>query len=130
MAVMTSISFSQEAGGFLRPTIPSPPPSNKSSPGLPSSSLPQPRSHPLKSGGPKESSLINYVDRKLLDISRRYEKRFSEESEDQHSQSIEGKGYRSFGEVAKDLENIINIVWVSGTRKLGLHACCYDRLNL
>ena len=29
---------------------------------------------------------------------------------------VDGKGYEGFGEVAKDLERVVDIVWVSGTR--------------
>jgi len=77
--------------------------------------LPQPRSTPLKPGSPKESSFIDYVDRKLLAVSRRYEKRFINDIEDE-GQSGKGRGYEDFGELAKDLEGVIDIIWVSGTR--------------
>ena len=103
-------------GGFLEPTLPSPPPSLVQSTSSVSTVLPQPRSTPLKSGAAKESTFIDHVDRKLLGISRRYEKRYNTDFEDQPSLDIEGRGYESFGELAKDLEGVIDVIWMSGTR--------------
>ncbi|MCJ1353046.1 MAG: hypothetical protein MMC33_003030 [Icmadophila ericetorum] len=95
----------QEPGGFLL-TLPTPPASTISSPGPHlAPTLPVPRNQPLKSGSSKESSFIAYVDRKLLDISRDYEKRFD-------------GGYEGFGACAKDLEGVVDVVWVSGTPSL------------
>ena len=56
------------------------------------------------------------MDRKLLGISRRYEKRYNADFEDEAMSGIEGKGYESFGELATDLASVIDVVWVSGTR--------------
>ena len=56
------------------------------------------------------------MDNKLLGISRRYEKRYNADFEDEATSGIEGRGYESFGEMVKDLEAVINVVWVSGTR--------------
>ena len=56
------------------------------------------------------------MDNKLLGISRRYEKRYNADFEDEATSGIEGRGYESFGELAKDLEAVIDVVWVSGTR--------------
>ena len=78
--------------------------------------LPRSRANPLKPGSSKESSFIDYVDNKLLGISRRYEKRYNADFEDEATSGIEGRGYESFGEMVKDLEAVINVVWVSGTR--------------
>ena len=103
-------------GGFLQPTLPSPPPSSARSSSTAASILPDPRSTPLKTGSAKESSFIDHVDRKLLGISRRYEKRYNADFEDETSEDLEGRGYESFGELAKDMEGVIDIVWVSGTR--------------
>jgi len=110
---MTSTS---EPGGFLHPTLPSPPPSSATSISIAPSALPPPRHTPLKPGSGKESSFIDYVDRKLLGISRRYEKRFNADLEDENTSDIEGQGYKSFGEMAKDLENVVDVIWISGTR--------------
>ncbi len=56
------------------------------------------------------------MDNKLLAISRRYEKRYNADFEDEATSGIEGRGYESFGELVKDLEAVIDVVWVSGTR--------------
>lgn len=111
-----SIPSSPEPGGFLLPTLPSPPASSTTTASVSASSLPQPRARPLKPGSSKESSFIDYVDRKLLQISRRYEKRFNADMEDSAAPKDEGSGYENFGEVARDLERVVDVVWVSGTR--------------
>ncbi len=107
-----------QAGGFLSQDV-----QGSSSPSFSVSSnavtnLPQSRSNPLKPGSSKESSFILYVDRKLLGISRRYEKRFNIGVEGELALTGEDRGYESFDEVAKDLENVVDVVWVSGTRML------------
>ena len=70
---MSTFNSSHQAGGFL-PTA-SPPPLTETS------TLPCPRSHPLKPGSQKESALIAYLDNRLLSISRRYEKRFQKDGD-------------------------------------------------
>ncbi|KAK4690179.1 hypothetical protein P7C71_g6542, partial [Lecanoromycetidae sp. Uapishka_2] len=114
----SSMSSTSEPGGFLQPDLPSPPPSSATSISTVTSVLPSPRHTPLKPGSGKESSFIDYVDKKLLGISRRYEKRFNKDLEEEKTSDVEGRGYTSFGELAKDLENIVNVVWVSGTPSL------------
>ncbi|PCG95750.1 Hypothetical protein PENO1_071870 [Penicillium occitanis (nom. inval.)] len=82
--------------------------------------------HPLKPGGAKESSLINYVDGKILRINRRHAKKFSSVIDDQNDadggdkdkDEEQAKGYESFKEVVKDIEEVIDVVWVSGTPSL------------
>lgn len=113
---MSSGLEAPDHGGFLQPTLPSPPASSITSPSAGNTTLPQPRFSPLKPGSAKESSFIDYVDRKLLGISRRYEKRFNADFEDDATSGIEGRGYESYGELARDLEGVIDVVWVSGTR--------------
>lgn len=113
---MTLASEPPGPGGFIQSTLPSPPPSSAHSASTATTTLPQPRYTPLKPGSTKESSFIDYVDRKLLGVSRRYEKRFNTDFEEEPSKEVEGRGYESFGELAKDLEGIIDVVWVSGTR--------------
>lgn len=82
--------------------------------------------HPLKPGGVKESSLINYVDGKILRINRRHAKKFSSVIDDPNDGGDDDgdddgeeqtKGYESFKEVVKDIEEVIDVVWVSGTRE-------------
>ena len=107
-----------EPGGFLQPVLPSPPNSSVASHADPTPELPQPRHSPLKPGSAKESTFIDFVDRRLLAISRRYEKRFNIGIEDDAIPDPEGKGYESFAEVAKDLELVQDVIWVSGTRTI------------
>jgi hypothetical protein len=80
--------------------------------------LPQSRSNPLKPGSSKESSFILYVDQKLLEISRRYEKRFNVGLEGEPALTADGLGYQNFDQVVRDLENVVDVVWISGTRML------------
>ena len=104
-----------EPGGFL-PQLPSPPPSAIGSPTPHHPSLPVSRSYPLKRGSNKESAVIEHVDAKLLEISRRYEKRFNVGNERGPDTDTKLQGYDNFAKVAKDLEAVIDIVWVTGTR--------------
>ena len=76
--------------------------------------LPLPRATPLKPGSKKETALINYLDDKLLRISRRYGKKFSNSENDKD----DSKGYESFDEVVEDLDPVFSIIWVSGTPTL------------
>lgn len=108
-------------GGFIPPTLPSPPPSSITSPSQNPSTLPQPRAHPLKPGSAKESSFISFVDQGILNVTRRYAKRFSAQLEDRPGEKradadAAGRGYEDFGEVARELEELVDVVWVSGTR--------------
>ncbi|MCJ1388543.1 hypothetical protein MMC18_001390 [Xylographa bjoerkii] len=109
-----------EAGGFLHPTLPLTPASTIASPSVAPSILPSPRNRPLKPGSSKESNFIEYVDRKLLEISGRYERRFNIASREhsESEQTIASNGYENFGELAVDLENVIDVIWVSGTPSL------------
>ena len=105
-----------ESGGFLQPHLPSPPLSSIGSPIGDGSILPETRSQPLKRGGSKESAVIAHVDEKLLEISRRYEKRVNPENARRAGTGTKVRGYGSFGEAAQDLESITTVVWVTGTR--------------
>ncbi|KAL9132223.1 MAG: hypothetical protein Q9217_000027 [Psora testacea] len=102
-------------GGFLQATLPSPPPSSDTQSTNTPPILPRPRATPLRPGSLKQSSLIHYADNKLLAISRRYEKRFNAGLESDGTEDAESRGYNDFGEMARDLEGVIDIVWVSGT---------------
>jgi len=86
-----------------------PPPSSAASSTV-ANSLPSPRQHPLKSGGPKESAFIRYVDQGILLAKRRWAKRKFDDGS-----AGEVKGYHSFKEAGKDLDSLIDVVWVSGT---------------
>src|ERR1700709_1235008 len=99
-----------EPGGFLPPSLPSPAPSNASSNST-TSNLPHPRSHPLRAGSAKEEAARRYIEGRLLHISRRYTKKFQppEPDEDVH-------GYQSMSEASKDLGEVVDVLWLSGTR--------------
>jgi Subunit 11 of the general transcription factor TFIIH len=101
-----------EPGGFLPPSLPSPAPSSASTSST-RSNLPHPRSHPLRAGSAKEDAARRYVEGRLLHISRRYTKKFQPVEE---SGVEDVKGYESMGQVAKDFGEIVNVVWLSGTR--------------
>ena len=114
---MTPNPFFQEAGGFLQPSVQSPSNFQIDNPSNGTLILPQQRSNPLKPGSSKESGFIDYVDQKLLGISRRYEKRFNAVLKTESASDVEGRGYEGFKDVATDLSAIIDVVWVSGTRE-------------
>jgi hypothetical protein len=76
--------------------------------------LPLSRTRPLKPGSQKEISLINYIDSKFLRITRRYAKKFSNNTND----TDDTKGYVSFDEIVEGLDGIFNVVWISGTPTL------------
>lgn len=103
----------QQPGGFIPPSLPSPAPSHASTTST-GSSLPHPRSHPLKAGSVKEDATRRYLEAKLLAVSRRYVRKFQPADEGEREQV---KGYESFVEVARDLGDVLNVLWLSGTRK-------------
>jgi hypothetical protein len=53
-----------------------------------------------------------YVEERLLHASRRYVKKFG-----QPEPGGDIVGYKTFGEVCRDLDAIVNVLWLSGTRK-------------
>jgi hypothetical protein len=126
---MTTQTLSENGGGFLPPTLPLSPASTATTSGL-NSTLPYPRSHPLKPGSAKETAFIQYVDKGILEVTRRYAKKFSGEfgggdRADSASDSsntapvVQGPvGYESIRDVCADLEKLVDVIWVSGTRKL------------
>ncbi|RKF60621.1 Uncharacterized protein OnM2_049005 [Erysiphe neolycopersici] len=80
-----------------------------------SSILPQPRSKPLRAGSKKEDAIRRYLDERILQISRKYAKKFQPAEENRVGDI---KGYDSMEEVAGDLEGLANIVWLSATPSL------------
>ncbi|KKY36147.1 putative meiotic recombination protein dmc1 [Diaporthe ampelina] len=109
---MADTTNSPGPGGFLpQHPLPSPAPSGSSS--RPTSGLPHPRSHPLRSGSAKEQTIRAYVDNQLMHIQRRFVKR-----------SVVAKpgddivGYKAIGELCKDVEALLDIIWLSGTPAL------------
>ena len=98
-----------EPGGFvitLNP--PQSSPESEANPPL----LPQPGSKPLKS----RDALVQVIDRSLLHISRRYEKRCPPVDQMVDVEHDENSGYSAFTEMANDLGKLIDDVWISGTR--------------
>ncbi|PWY77120.1 hypothetical protein BO70DRAFT_398009 [Aspergillus heteromorphus CBS 117.55] len=109
----------QEAGGFLPSPAPSP-----STTITTTSLLPTPRSQPLRRGSKNENTVISYIDKSLLSITRRHAKKFSSafdadgEAAGETGEEEEGRGYESFAEVARDMESVVDVLWVSGTPSL------------
>ncbi|OAA39072.1 meiotic recombination protein DMC1 [Metarhizium rileyi] len=102
-----------EPGGFIQPTgLPSPAPSSTSTRSI-AASLPHPRQHSLRPGSSKEEMVRRYVEDRLLHISRRYVKKFGNPNP-----GDEVVGFKSFGEVAKELDGLVNVLWKSGTPSL------------
>ncbi|KAH8601690.1 hypothetical protein B0O99DRAFT_588875 [Bisporella sp. PMI_857] len=92
--------------------LPSPTPTNSSSVSI-TSTLPQPRSRPLKAGSSKEEIARRYIDTRLLHISRRYVKRLQPSSNDE-----EVPRYTSITEVCKDITEVVDVIWLTGTPHL------------
>lgn len=75
--------------------------------------LPTPRSHRLRPGSQKEIALINYLDDRILQITRRYAKKFSNEG----LKKDDTPGYTTYDEFVHDADPLVDVVWISGTRK-------------
>ncbi|KAI9682170.1 MAG: hypothetical protein M1817_000224 [Caeruleum heppii] len=103
-------------GGFMPPAPPSPPPSSITSSSLATTTLPRTRAHPLTPGSAKETTFIQHVDRGILQVSRRYAKKFSTSDDDNAPETV--KGYARFSEAARDMERLVDVVWVSSTPSL------------
>lgn len=103
-----------QAGGFFQPSstmgLPSPAPSATST--RSATSLPRPRGKSLQPGTNKEDMVRRYIEDRLLYISRRYVKKFG-----QPDPRDDVVGYKGFGEVCKDLDGVVNVLWLSGTRE-------------
>lgn len=55
----------------------------------------------------------NYASAKLMQVARRYVKKFGEPEP-----GDEVVGYTRFAELCSDLDAIVNVLWLSGTRKI------------
>jgi hypothetical protein len=97
------------SGGFLPPSLPSPAMSTASS--RAAAGLPKPRSKPLFPGSRKEDYAREYVSQRLLHISRRFVKKHGIPDPTDIV-----TGYASFDEACKDLEEVVDVLWFSGTR--------------
>lgn len=112
MAGTGSTSYASSGGFIPRPltSLPSPAPSTASS--RAAAGLPHPRSKPLLPGSRKEDYAREYVSQRLLHISRRYVKKHGiPDPADLVA------AYASFDEVCKDLEEVVDVLWFSGTRE-------------
>jgi len=118
-----------QPGGFIPPTtyLPSPAPSNYSSAASGSNDLlPNQRSTPLKSGSKAESRMIYYLDDALLEVSRKFTKKFpNQEEEKKINTANEGggegtdvQGYSDVEPLIEDVERLIGLIWISGTASL------------
>lgn len=99
------------AGGFLVPSLPSPAPTNTST--RSTTGLPHPRSRALASGTVKENKVRTFVDERMRHIGRRFAKRAG-----LPVPGDDAVGYKSMGELCKDLGGLIDILWLSGTPRL------------
>ncbi|ODM24172.1 hypothetical protein SI65_02120 [Aspergillus cristatus] len=117
---------SDSAGGFIHPSLPSPAPSTMSTSTATLSLLPQQRTHPLKAGSMKETAVINHLDKSILGINRRHAKKFSSSYGggapngvgEGEGEGQDERGYESFKEMVRDIESLVDVVWVSGTPTL------------
>ena len=60
--------------------------------------------------------VINYIDQHILLINRRHARKFTREAMGEGEGDRES-GYENFKEVVGDLEGVLDVVWVSGTRR-------------
>jgi hypothetical protein len=109
-------------GGFVPAHLPSPAPSSGSANAA--SSLPHPRAHALRAGSAKEDMVRRHVDERLMHISRRFVKKYAiaEPGDDV-------VGYKSMAELCHDLQSVIDVLWLSGTRMSQRPRFCLYNLN-
>lgn len=121
---MDMAAHEPSSGGFIL----SPPPSSiASSIASGRSALPHPRDSPLRAGGSKESTLIRHLDSKILQVQRRFARRttfslnaLNDGAQLQAANLWPGdiKGYANMKEACKDIEELVDVIWVSGTPSL------------
>ncbi|KLU83700.1 hypothetical protein MAPG_02751 [Magnaporthiopsis poae ATCC 64411] len=98
-------------GGFFPPeTLPSPAPSSLSTASV--AGLPRPRATPLRPGSIKEDNVRRFIERQLLSIGARALKKAAPE------EPGIVPGFRSMGELCKELDVILNLLWQTGTPSL------------
>ncbi|CAK7208771.1 hypothetical protein SBRCBS47491_000207 [Sporothrix bragantina] len=117
MADPAQATASPGPGGFFQPStgLMSPSPSLASSARSTSSilGLPHPRRQPLRPGSAKEDLVRRYVSDRLLQISRRFVKKYG--IAEPGDTVI---GYKSMGELCRDVDTLLNNLWKSGTPSL------------
>ncbi|KAI1104352.1 hypothetical protein F4804DRAFT_332366 [Jackrogersella minutella] len=75
-----------------------------------SKDLPQMRTKPIPRGSRKEDSARTIIEEQLIHIARRYVKKFGiPDPKDELT------GYESFEELCEDFENLIDLIWSTGT---------------
>ncbi|PHH69570.1 hypothetical protein CDD82_7666 [Ophiocordyceps australis] len=105
-----------QSGGFFPPSVlPSPVPSTASaaSSTTVTSALPHPRGKALLPNTKKEDMVRRFAEERLLDISRRYVKKFA--PPDPQDAVV---GFRTFTQVCREFDGLVNILWRSGTPSL------------
>ncbi|KAK3375719.1 hypothetical protein B0T24DRAFT_525392 [Lasiosphaeria ovina] len=100
------------AGGFVVDALPSPAPSTAPTRSI--SGLPHPRGRALRPGSAKEDMVRHFVTDRMMHISRRFAKKSGVVAVG----SDEFKGYKSMAELCKDVEDLVNVIWLSGTPSL------------
>ncbi len=123
---MADSASSSAAGGFLPPhiqSLPSPAPTTASTTSTVTSiaGLPHPRAHALRPGSAKEDQLRNFVSTRMEHVTRRFLKKSGRASSPGPGDDGNLVGYASMTELCKDLDEVINIIWLSGTRRSFLH---------
>jgi hypothetical protein len=110
---MAENALSPAAGGFMPPSasLPSPAPTTSTV----TSDLPHPRARPLRAGSAKEDQVRNFITDRINHITRRFVKKTGKATASVDVDA-EVEGYKAMSELCKDLEEVINIVWLSGTR--------------
>ncbi|KAL2162510.1 hypothetical protein VTH06DRAFT_7424 [Thermothelomyces fergusii] len=109
-------------GGFLPPSLPSPAPTVSTASTRPAG-LPHPRSRALRPGSAKEDQVRNFISDRMAHITRRFVKKagaaaLGEKVDGRMMADEEVEGYRSLDELCSDLNEVIRIVWLSGTPNL------------
>lgn len=64
--------------------------------------LPEPRARPLRPGSAKEEATRRFLDDRMLNVQRRYAKKF-------HEDGGQADGYTSIGQVCNDLSQIVDV---------------------
>ena len=118
---MAENTLSPTAGGFMPPSLslPSPAPTTSTI----TSDLPHPRARPLRAGSAKEDQVRNFITDRINHITRRFVKKTGKATgsvDVDTDTDAEVEGYKAMSELCKDLEDVINIVWLSGTRMFSI----------
>jgi len=116
---MAENATSPAAGGFLPQTLPSPAPTT-STVSMRPAGLPHPRARALRSGSAKEDQVRNFITDRMAHITRRFVKKvgtasLGEKVDDHMIDDEEVEGYNILDDLCNDLDEVIRVVWLSGT---------------